>query len=77
MANTACDKEQSSEVLGEKKINGKTVTRAGENEEKPNERKNTEQRKYSRQYRSSICNQPDERVLILSLLNQWASLQLT
>lgn len=39
MANTACDKEQSSEVLGK---NGKTVTRAGENEEK-RKSKNTEQ----------------------------------
>lgn len=57
MANTACDKEQSSEVLEK---NGKTVTRAEENEEKPNESKNTEQCKYS-QYRSSICNLPDER----------------
>lgn len=59
MANVACDKEQNSEVL-EKKKKGKTVTRAGENEEKPNESKNTEQHKY-RQYRSSICNWPDER----------------
>jgi len=59
MANTECDKEQSSEVLGGKK-KGKTVTTAEENEEKPSESKNTEQRKYS-QHRSSICNQLDER----------------